>query len=92
MKNIYAIRDLKTNYGNPVCDMNDEAAKRGFMMAVEYGQNELSKMPQDFELVKIGTFDEDTGEIVPCAMEIIITGFECLQIINSRKEILNAEE
>mgnify|MGYP007107954465 CR=1 FL=1 len=35
MKNIYAIRDLKTNYGNPICDMNDESAKRGFMMAVE---------------------------------------------------------
>ena len=28
MKNIYAIRDLKTNYGNPVCDMNDESAKQ----------------------------------------------------------------
>lgn len=92
MKSIYAIRDLKTNYGNPVCDINDEAAKRGFMMAVEYGQNELSKMPQDFELVKIGIFDEDTGEIVPCAMEIIITGFECLQLINLRKENINAEE
>ncbi len=92
MKNIYAIRDLKTNYGNPVCDINDEAAKRGFMMAVEYGQNELSKMPQDFELVKIGAFDEDTGEIIPCMMEIIITGFECLQIINSRKDNSDAEK
>lgn len=91
MKNIYAIRDLKTNYGNPVCDINDEAAKRGFMMAVEYGQNELSKMPQDFELVKIGTFNEDTGEIVPCVMEIIITGFECLRLLN-REENLNAEK
>lgn len=91
MKNIYAIRDLKTNYGNPVCDMNDESAKRGFMMAVEYGQNELSKMPQDFELVKIGTFDEDTGEIVPCVMEIIITGFECLHLIG-REENINAEK
>lgn len=92
MRNIYAIRDLKTNYGNPVCDINDDAAKRGFLMAVEYGQNELSKMPQDFELVKLGTFDEDTGEIVPCAMEIVITGFECLQLINLRKENVNAEE
>ena len=92
MRNIYAIRDLKTNYGNPVCDINDESAKRGFMMAVEYGQNELSKMPQDFELVKIGTFDEDTGEIVPCMMEIIITGFECLQTMNLREENPNAKE
>lgn len=92
MMNIYSIRDLKTNYGTPVCDLNDESAKRGFMMALEYGYNELSKVPQDFELVKIGTFDEDTGELVPCMMEIIITGFECLQIINSRKENSDAKE
>lgn len=76
MRGVYSIRDLKTTFGPLICDLNDEAARRGFFMAIEYGQNELSKAPQDFELVRLGKFDEDTGELSPCFLEIIATGYE----------------
>lgn len=85
MRGVYSIRDLKTTYGPLICDLNDEAAKRGFFMAIEYGQNELSKAPQDFELVHLADFDEDTGELLPCLLEIVATGYE--YILGKEKKV-----
>lgn len=64
--NIYSLRDRLTGYKGPVLKANDEAAKREFKMLVE-----KDPMGQDYELYKIGTFNDETGEIIPHVPEYL---------------------
>lgn len=40
-----------------------EAAIRQFRYTVQSGQSDLSKFPEDYVLMHIGEFDQETGEI-----------------------------
>lgn len=57
---IYAMRDKLVGYGRPHLGVNDEVECRDFKAAME---NDYAA--GDKELYKIGTFDDETGEITP---------------------------
>lgn len=62
--NLYSVRDIKAGYGNPYCMHNDEMAIRDIKLAVNSDKpNIIRQFPEDFELVRLGTFDTTTGEI-----------------------------
>lgn len=61
---IYVIRDIKTSFLTPTIDYNDAAALRNFRMAFSNENSIIGFQPSDFELYKIGTFDNETGNIV----------------------------
>lgn len=49
----------------PACVRAEGEALRGFMDAVNDPQNkQLHQHPEDFDLYRLGTFDENTGKIV----------------------------
>lgn len=62
---MYCIRDVKVNYRAPFLMHNEEEAKRACQFLVNNGdrQNELFLCPQDFELIRIGEFDDLTAVI-----------------------------
>lgn len=64
--NLYCLRDRLTGYKGPVIKPNDEAAKREFRMLVE-----KDPMGQDYELYKVGTFNDENGEIIPNVPEYL---------------------
>lgn len=57
---IYSINDALNGFGSPSLQNNDAAAMRSFA--------EIFKdvyQPSDYSLWKIGSFDTNTGEIIP---------------------------
>jgi len=62
--NIYSIKDVKTgSYSNPFFENHDEIAKRAFGLNVNRGEGSLiTEYPEDYALVRLGTFDETTGK------------------------------
>lgn len=60
---IYSIRDAKTGFMTPVCEVSDEVAIRNFSHTVQVSDGLLQTHPGDFDFYKLGTFDSDTGMI-----------------------------
>lgn len=64
---IYTIYDrVAIRYFNPILFRNDAQAKRSFNALCTDPQSELHLAPSDYDLVGIGSFDEDKGSITPC--------------------------
>lgn len=65
-KSVYTIRDLKAEMCPAIfLEDRDATAIRAVREAVLNGKSNLSLYPEDFQLVRIGTYDVDTGVIVP---------------------------
>lgn len=64
MQVIVSIRDLSASaFVHTRIDVSDGCAVRSFGDAVCDGKSMLSAHPQDFELFRVGTFDERTGAV-----------------------------
>lgn len=68
---MYAIKDCKSGYLQPSCDVNKDVAVRNFAQAVQAGNGLLGFAPEDFELYKVGTYDTDSAVLTPCNPEFI---------------------
>lgn len=62
---MYAIRDKKVGFLTPTIDQNNAAAIRNFEHACQQSQNLMFSHPEDFDLYRIGTFDTETGRLIP---------------------------
>lgn len=64
IKAMYSIRDMKAeSYGPIVAYNNDGEACRALALALREKGSPISEFPTDFNLVYLGTFDDDTGEV-----------------------------
>ena len=61
--NIYSVRDNNGDFKGLFNDINDELAKRNFIMAFA-ADSMMNAFAQDFDLYKLGTFNSETAEIV----------------------------
>lgn len=82
---IFSIRDNQlANFHQPFILPNETIAKRTITMTMDVENNHLSRFPEMFSLMKIGTFNPETG---------IITGFQPEHIANladlKTKEVKN---
>nr|DAG80633.1 MAG TPA: DNA binding protein [Microviridae sp.] len=62
---VYAIKDAKTTFMPANVDYNDASAIRNFEHAVRQPDSLLQSHPADYSLWKLGTFDNESGSIVP---------------------------
>lgn len=75
IKSIYCIRDAKVGFLTPIVDENDASALRNFSYGVNKADNVMGFAPGDFQLYKIGSFDDETGKIVSSELlELIADG------------------
>lgn len=59
---VVAIRDLQLNaYANPWYTPTPGAAIRAFTDETNNPQSPMHKHPEDYELVQLGTWDDNTG-------------------------------
>ncbi|AXH76657.1 MAG: nonstructural protein [Microviridae sp.] len=74
-KLLLAIFDIKSGvYSNPYTALNNDLALRDFTYAcTQESDSELYRYTKDFDLVKIGTYDDTTLEIIP-DMQILLYG------------------
>lgn len=78
-KNLYAVIDTASGiYDGPMPLNSDAVAERGFCDAVADGQSALAKHPEDFAMVKVGVWNDGTGEVEDLQNTTIITGLEAL--------------
>lgn len=62
---IYAIKDVKVGFMSPVIRDNDELMKRDFFNVFrDKTPNQFNMNPEDFELYRLGEYDQKTGAIV----------------------------
>lgn len=63
--NVYSIKDTKVGFESPFIRSNDDVALRDFKSAALYGPepNRFKQNPADYELYKLGTFNQATGEL-----------------------------
>lgn len=60
---VVSVRDFKSGFLPPTCDLNDMTAIRNFESAVLNvdSHNLFFSHPEDYALFRLGTFDSDTG-------------------------------
>lgn len=62
--NVYSVFDKKVaTYGQPFFALNDLAAARMVSMASMDRNSLLRCFPEDYQLERLGSFDEDKGEL-----------------------------
>lgn len=74
--NVYAIHDDLSGFMTPVVDQNDAIAMRNFRMACDVSKTSvMSWRPSDFSLYRLGTFNSETGSLVPLdPIEVVCRG------------------
>lgn len=77
---MYSVFDVKAQaFGTPFAMQNDALAVRAF---AEHCQNEeemFFKYPEDFQLYRVGNFNQRTGETEGYKPELITTAIEQVQ-------------
>jgi len=60
--NVYSIRDIKAEtYGSPFYLSQDGQALRAFGDLVGDEKTSIHKHPEDYQLFKLGTYDDNSG-------------------------------
>ena len=83
--NVYAIRDQQSGrFMQPVNDINDQTAKRGFSQAVNAPDGIIGFAPKDFDLYKIAEFNDESGQYDPLpVIQLVANG---MSLLNERSE------
>lgn len=68
---IYSVKDALIGFNAPTIMVNEEVAKRNFQSMVK-----KSDIGNDLSLWDLGTFDEDTGTIIPKMPTMVTFGKE----------------
>lgn len=81
LNSLYSIYDRQAQYYlPPFASRSDAEAERTFTEAVVAGDTHIAHYPHDFDLVLIGTFDLDSGLVVPRPMpQLLLNGLVALQ-------------
>ena len=78
--NFYSVYDKKAEvYSQPFTAINDEVAQRIITNCVDNPEHPYSMNPEDYQLSRIGTFDDSDGTIQPDEKPI-------LDVITLKKE------
>lgn len=79
---IYSLKDVKVGFGSLFSFVNDDVAKNGVVNSfLSSTSNPIQQTPQDYELHRIGTFDDSTGEFESSSY---LVG-TCLDIISQER-------
>lgn len=62
---IFGIKDTKVGFTNVIMAQNEAVARRYLAEMVRDTNNLISKYNEDYEIYKLGEFNENTGEIMP---------------------------
>lgn len=63
-KKIFAIKDVKSGFGNLYIEQNELVALRNFSQVCTDPKTQIYEFPEDFSLYCLGVFDGETGEII----------------------------
>lgn len=77
--NVYAIYDIAVGaYMRPMFMQSDGQAKRLFIDLCSAADSEIAKHPEDYSLVRIGIWDDNTARWTEEDKDTLVTGTEAL--------------
>lgn len=79
---VYSMRDQLSGYMQPTFELNDQIAIRNFSFAIKKPDTLLFASAKDFDLMKIGEFDSETGELTPLSHTVVCQGFALVKGMN----------
>lgn len=68
---IFAVKDEKNGFGQPVLDSSEDSAIRNFAVGMQ-GNQTMMMFPNHFSLWKLGEYVTDTGEIMLCDRQLVV--------------------
>lgn len=72
---VFSVLDSKAQvFNRPFFEKNIVLAARGFESALKDDKSPFKGYESDFHLTQIGTFNEDTGEIIPITPAVVAKG------------------
>lgn len=74
VRNLYAIKDVKSGFSDPCTQVNDAVAVRAFVLQVPRLADDLDIPLSDFQLWRIGQLDVDSGMLIPDTLELLLDG------------------
>jgi hypothetical protein len=75
--NVYSIFDTASGaYMRPFFMAADNAAVRAFCDLANDSEHEVGRHPKDYILCRLGMFDDNKGDLIPEAVQYLITGLE----------------
>ncbi len=77
--NIYSVFDVASGaYMRPFFLMSDAQALRSFTDIATDREHEVGKHPEDYSLVRIGTFDDSKASLHPEDVQVLVTALEVI--------------
>ena len=74
---LYAVFDTASGvYDGPIPMQSDAVALRNFRGVVQNAEHPIAQNPEDFSLIRIGEWNDATGEVVNHTNVTLITGLE----------------
>lgn len=87
--NMYSIFDVASGaYMRPFFLLADAQAVRSFSEIVGDPEHEVGKHPEDYSLVRIGTFDDQQARIHPEDVQVLVTG---LEVVSASRNAANGD-
>lgn len=82
-KNLYCIKDVKVGYLGIFEHTNDATAAREFslMCRSNVEGNMIQRFPQDYELYRVGTFDDKEGSFEN-SLQYLVSAIDCLGTVD----------
>ena len=88
LTNLYAIFDTASGiYDGPFKMQTDQTALRTFGDLVMNEESAVGKHPEDFALVRVGAWNDNTAELVSLEKETLQTGLEAVAARRNVTEI-----
>lgn len=85
---VYSLLDRKLReYGPLVQANNAEAIKRALVDGLKGSNSLIEKHPEDFDLMEVGSFDLDTGELIGVKIPMLINNVATL-LFSSGPEVV----
>lgn len=82
---VVSVKDLAANaFGQPAFFGSTAVAERSFRALIndESQDTEFRKFPADFEMYQIGTFDSDSGTLVPVSPPVrIVRALDLVRVV-----------
>lgn len=76
---VYAVHDVKAGtFMTPFFMQSNGAAIRSFFDAVKDTNHPISKHPEDYTLFHVGTWDDDSGQLVGIVPEAMVKALDAL--------------
>lgn len=79
VQQMYSIFDTKASlFGGPFFAFNDGVAQRNVAASVRGGDSLLSKFPEDYQLFRVGAFDDQSGIVEPAIPAVHVCNLSSL--------------